>query len=142
MKKNIAIFICGVIAGMLLLTIVTNIYNEHQAPGNLAVQPKLFDEPGECISTNNFKVFQALSAGYALSIELEKGTYSNMETASGKTVLLYDPDGRQFEDEEKIKMPKGKCARQIGTYRYSKNNSDKVEVPVVQIMDMDEEPEE
>lgn len=142
MKKQIGIFIAGVIAGMLLLSVVTHFYNDQQGPGNLAVQPKLFEKPGKCISTNNFRVFQALSAGYALAIELEKGTYSNMESASGKTVLLKDANGREFEDEEIVKMPKGKCAREVGTYRYTQSNGNKKEVPVIEITDMDEEPEE
>lgn len=142
MRKQIGTFIVGVIAGMLLLAIVTHFNNDQQGPGNLAVQPKMFNQPGKCISEQNFKVFQALSKGYALAIELESGTYSNVESASGRTVLFYNAEGKEFEDGERIKMPKGKCAREVGTYRYTLSNGNKKEVPVVQIMDNDDVDEE
>ena len=138
MKKQIGIFICGLLAGMLIVLLGVYFNNDSQAPGNLKVQPKLFDHPTECVSRNNFKVFQALSPGYALAVELEK-RYSGIESASGMTVLIYDEDGRQFEDDEEIKMPRNKCARQIGTYKYGLSNGDKKEVPVIQIMECEDE---
>ena len=136
MRKNIGIFISGMLVGVILLLVVTNIYNDVQGPGNLKAQPVMFDKPGALISTNNFKVFQGLSNGYGLAVELEKGTYSNLESASGQTVLIME-EGRQFEDQEIVKMPKGKCARQVGTYKYTMTNGTKKTVPVIQIMEME-----
>ena len=140
MKRNVGYFIGGIligmVAGVLLVLVATNSFNDIQGPGNLKVKPVMFEKPGALISTNNFRVFQGLSKGYALAVELEKGTYSNMESASGVTVLLMEED-RQFEDQEVIKMPKGKCARQVGTYKYSMTNGSKKTVPVVKFMDIE-----
>lgn len=135
MKKLIGIFLSGVVAGVVIVLIVVHFNAETQAPGNLDVQPVMTEKPGTCLSSNNFRVFQALSAGYGLAVELEKGTYSNMESASGMTVLLYDANGKQFEDGEIVKVPSNKCARKVGEYTYTKTNGDKNTVSVVQILD-------
>lgn len=137
MRKQIGIFIAGMIAGMASVLIFVYTNDDTQAPGNLKVQPEMYDQPGKCLSNNNFRVFQGLSAGYALAIELEKGTYSNMESASGIVVLLYDESGKQFEDGEIVKVSKSKCAREVGSYQYTLQNGDKKKVPVVQITDKD-----
>lgn len=139
MRKGIGIFILGVITGVVIVLLGVYFNDDTQAPGNLKAQPVWDKQPSECISSNNFRVFQALSAGYALAVELEKGTYSNVESASGMTVLLFNPDGKQYETGEIVKVSKSKCVRKVGVYTYSLSNGDKKTVPVVQIMPKDEE---
>ena len=137
MRKGFGIFILGVITGVLIVLVGVYFNNDTQAPGNLKVQPVWDKQPSECLSSNNFRVFQALSAGYALAVELEKGTYSNVESASGMTVLLFNNEGKEFETGEIVKVSKSKCARRVGEYTYTLSNGDKKTVPVVQIMPKD-----
>ena len=48
-------------------------------------------------------------------------------------VLLINYDGKSYYDDQKIKIPANKCARQIGTYQYhTKMGIDKT-VPAVVI---------
>lgn len=135
MKKVIGIFILGVITGVVIVLFGVYLNDDTQAPGNLKVQPVMYEKPSDCISSNNFRVFQALSAGYALAVELEKGTYSNVESASGMTVLLYDAEGKQYEKGEIVKVSRSKCVRKVGEYTYTLQNGDKKTVPMVQIME-------
>lgn len=48
-------------------------------------------------------------------------------------VLLINYDDKSYYDEEKNKIPSDKCARQIGTYRYSTKNELVKTVPAVVI---------
>ena len=48
-------------------------------------------------------------------------------------VLLTNSDGVSYYDDQKIKIPSGKCARQIGTYQYTARNEMMKTVPVVVI---------
>ena len=48
-------------------------------------------------------------------------------------VLLINYDDKSYYDDQKIKIPSGKCARQIGTYRYTTKNEMVKTVPAVVI---------
>ena len=56
---------------------------------------------------------------------------------SGIIVLLINYDGKSYYDEQKIKIPAGKCARQRGTYQYTTRNDMFKTVPVVVIEEYD-----
>ena len=74
----------------------------------------MFDKPRNTIPGKTFKVFQVFSDGSALS--------------SGD-------DSTSYYDDQKIEIPKGKVARQIGNYSYTTNMGVERTVPIVEIMD-------
>lgn len=92
----------------------------------------LFTEKAECISTKQFEVFQVLEEGMALAKELTY-TGQDIQYYNGVTVLFMSK-GKFYYDKEVIKVPKGKCVRQIGVYTY-KDYRDNKTVPIVEISD-------
>lgn len=86
----------------------------------------LFENPGECISADEFRVIQVLGWGDALATA---GRF-----VSGTTVLFLAEDGVYYDDQI-IKIPHGKCAKQVGTFRYRTNADRSKTVPVVRILD-------
>lgn len=128
--KKIYIFIGGIITGIVLLFIILLVASLFIQKNNYDIV--LFDSPTTCISTNNFDVMQVLDSGAALANEIED---SDRHMATGITVLFLSNDGTSYYDDQIITIPKGKCAKQIGTFKYrSKGGLDKT-VPVVKIMD-------
>lgn len=89
----------------------------------------LFDEPGECVSRKNFEVQRVLESGDAIALEISD-QLSGYVLTSDLEVLIPTKEGREFYDNQIIKTPKGKCARQIGTYTYQKYGNTKV-IPIV-----------
>lgn len=89
----------------------------------------LFDEPGECVSRKNFEVQRVLESGDAIALEISD-QLSGLVITSDLEVLIPTKEGREFYDNQIIKTPKGKCARQIGTYTYKKYGDTKV-IPIV-----------
>lgn len=75
----------------------------------------IFDQPGDIIKTNTFKIFQVLDKGYALAKGLTNAKY---EWYDGPVYLLKD-DSHYFTDDEIFKAQKGQAFRQIGVYTYT-----------------------
>lgn len=126
MKKALLFFggfISGIIATFLVLFIISaSIETNNNELSGLT----MFSEKGECIARNGeIKVFQVLRPHIALA--------TIGDIISGTTVLLINHDEKHYYDEQKIKIPRGKCARHIGIFQYTtKSNDDKI-VPVVVI---------
>lgn len=93
---------------------------EESMPGLL-----MFPEKGECLTKGELMVFQTLKPNMALA---EFGEFPD-ETL----VLLVNYKGKSYYDNEKIQMPRGMCARQIGTYQYQTKLEIQKTVPVVMI---------
>ena len=75
----------------------------------------IFPEKGECVPTGGgLEVLQVVKPNMALS-------YTDQGYDSRILVLLINYDGKSYYDDQKIKIPTGKCARQIGTYQYKTN---------------------
>ena len=126
--KKFLIFIGGFVAGI-LATIFAGyliaIANKPVDNGLLGL--KVFPEKGECITTKEeIEIFQVLEPNMALAI--------TGDLLDGMVVLLVNYDSKTYYDEQKIKIPTNKCARQIGTYQYTtkKDNFEKT-VPAVVI---------
>lgn len=75
----------------------------------------IFETEGDCVSSNSFEVFQVLDSGDALAREFERG----MSVATGITILFLNDGNKSYYDDQVIKVPAGKCARQIGVFKYS-----------------------
>ena len=125
--KKITIFglglLTGVIATFLFLFLLGSLRDNQN---NNDIQ--YFQKPGDCITKNDLQVFQVLEIG-ALAHELKPTDWG---TTNGLVVLIYS-DNISFYDEQKIKIPKNKCARQIGVYTYETKNNNIKTVPVVEI---------
>lgn len=87
----------------------------------------LLEQPGDVVSTKDFQVTDVLESGYAIARELKNTKNKNW---SDLKVVIYDSNNGSFYDKQIIKMPKGKCARLIGTYKYYSET-----LPVVQILE-------
>lgn len=91
----------------------------------------LFEEEGECISENSFKVFQVLDSGEALANEMEQ--MHSITIPTGLTVLFFNENGQSYYDDQIIKISSGKCAKQIGIFKYSAKSGMEKTVPIVGI---------
>lgn len=123
MKKWV-IFVLGFIAGAVFLFFVLLIIGKSSSNDNGMTY---FEKPGKCISKKDFEVMQVVGEGYALARE-KKGY------VGGILVLVTNENGELYYDDQVIKVPEGKCMRQIGVYEYQTRMETIKTVPIVQIM--------
>lgn len=89
----------------------------------------LFEKPGECVSRKNFEVQKVLDSGDAIALEITE-TISGHVFTSDLEVLILAQEGSNFYNNQIVKAPKGKCARQIGNYKYQQYGSTRV-IPII-----------
>lgn len=89
----------------------------------------LFDKPGKCVSRKNFEIQKVLDSGDAIALEIRE-TISEHVFTSDLEVLILAQEGSNFYNNQIVKAPKGKCARQIGNYKYQQYGSTKV-IPII-----------
>ncbi len=89
----------------------------------------MFEKPRSIIPGKIFEVLQVLPDGSALATvgDFESGNY-------GTTVLFLGDESTSYYDRQKINVPSGKVAKQIGTYSYMARSEMYKTVPVVEIM--------
>lgn len=82
---------------------------------------KLFEEPTDCVSTMTFRIEHVIDEYYAEAEEVKRSTYSDgYESFYGNLTVVIQSDNQDvFYDDQIIKVPAGKCMRQIGVYSYS-----------------------
>lgn len=124
--KKLLFFICGFVAGIVATIVVAMSINSANQPNDGFPGLTLFSEKGEYIPTSGeIEVMQVLAPNVAL-------TWTGDVFYSDRIlVLLVNNDGKSYYDEQKIKIPSGKCVRQIGTYKYTANNEMVKTVPAV-----------
>ena len=131
MKKWL-IFLLGFLAGIAFTIVVALI-----AAGGSSSSIEgatFFEEPGECLSTNQFEVMQVVGDNCALAFEQEYDNYFGY-TNTFVLVLLTNDNGECYYDKQIVKVPKGKCMRQIGVYKYQTKSEIWKTVPIVKLMD-------
>lgn len=128
MVKKVLIFIAGVVTGM-LLTIAFGYFIAVMKSDDYGIT--FLDTEGECVSSKSFRVRQVLSSGNALAEEVN----SIHSIGSDLTVLFYNDGTKTYYDNQIIKIPDGKCAKQIGTFQYTTKVGLNKTVPVVEILD-------
>ena len=89
----------------------------------------LFDKPGDCVSRKNFEVQKVLESGDAIALEIRE-TISGHVFTSDLEVLILAQEGSNFYNNQIVKTPQGKCARQIGNYKYQNYGTTKV-IPII-----------
>lgn len=124
--KKFFVFLLGFFCGIVFTIIAACFIAINDNVSNSGMT--FFEQPGECLSTKDFMVLQAQGDNHALAYE--KG-----EFLTGLLVLVTNDDGMFYYDQQEIKVPKGKCMRQIGVYRYQSNSEIWKTVPIVKIMD-------
>ena len=128
------IFLAGMGTGMVLLFVILMVIAKVNNSGVTT-----FQEPGEVIEGDAFEVFQVLPSGDALAYVQESYSFEfdKIERYKNTYVIVLLPcnEGKTYYDDQFIKIPKGKCARQIGVYKYTNNMNSEKTVPVVGIYD-------
>lgn len=124
MKKALSFiggFVTGIVATILVAAFIgAAIQADDGFPGLT-----LFPEKGDCITTSGaITVFQVLAPDVALALTGE---------VICPVVMLTNYDNKYYYDGQKIEIPSGKCARQIGTYRYTTKDERVKTVPAVVI---------
>ena len=123
--KKIWVFIVGVITGIVLTVLFATVSYVSSTSSNSGLN--MFEEPGEClISRSSLKIFQVLEPTAALA--MIKDDFSSV------VYLLVNNEGKSYYDDQVIKLPTGKCFKQIGTYQYPTKDDRLKTVPVVQIL--------
>jgi hypothetical protein len=85
------------------------------------------------IEVDAFEVFQVLSEDAAL-VHGKSREYSSREIFTGAVYLLTNEDDKYYYDDEVVRVPEGKIARQVGIYRYQTKSEFGKTVPIIQIM--------
>lgn len=125
MFKNVLIYLAGVVTGLVLLPILAALYSNNS-------DMILFDEEGECISSNSFKIFCVLENGNALATEI----YLDHSIATGIDVMFLSNKKTSYYDRQIIEIPQGKCAKQIGVFKYKTRIGMDRTVPIVRIREI------
>ena len=76
-----------------------------------------------------FEVQKVLESGDAIALEIRETIAGHIFT-SDLEVLILAQEGDNFYDKQVVKAPKGKCARQIGNYKYQEYGTTKV-IPII-----------
>lgn len=127
--KKIWIFILGIVTGIILMLAFSVIYVKCSSGKKSLEGITLFEEVGDCVSSNSFEVLQVLESGAALATEIKDYSSSSPRL----TVLFWNEDGQSYYDDQVIKIPIGKCARQVGIFKYLTKGNHDATVPVVVI---------
>ena len=125
--KNILIFTAGIVTGAVLMIFISLVFASNFSHNDM----NLFENEGECISENSFEVFQVLDSGDALANEIEEKYSTSLHT--GLVVLFLHENGKSYYDDQIIKIPSGKCVKQIGVYKYPTKDGFEKTVPIVDI---------
>lgn len=127
--KFILTYVAGIVTGCVLLFVIGSIINakNSSAPKEDIV---MFDSPRNAVPGKSFKVVQVLPDGNALA------SVDNVyDDNFGIVVLFLGDESTSYYDNQKIEIPKGKVAKQIGNYSYMSRMKIEKTVPVVKIMD-------
>lgn len=128
MIKNILIFLSGMLTMFVITAVFAFIQNTQAVlPSGLTV----FEQPGSCINSKQIKIFQTLEQNMALAHALTKPNEIFDENRT--LVLILGDENTHYYDDQKIDIPKGLCAKQIGTYKYKTKEDLYKTVPAVEI---------
>ena len=121
----------GVLTGIVLTFVFAFIFSASRSGNDDGTT--WFEKPGDVIEVKAFKVFQVLGEDAAL---VNGQTHENLdlEIFTGAVYLLTNKDGKYYYDDEVVRVPDGKVARQVGIYQYQTRSNFGKTVPVIQIM--------
>lgn len=124
--KQVLIFILGIITGSVMTLLFGYFAFDSESSETKNLGLTLFSENGDCIPVRDeLTVTQVVESNLALA---ESVFYTDR-----LLVMLTNNEGIQYYDDQKISIPKGKCARQIGIFKYNTLLDIEKTVPVVVI---------
>lgn len=127
--KFILTYVAGIVTGCVLLFVIGCIINAKNSSAEKE-DIVMFDSPRNAVPGKSFKVVQVLPDGNALA------SVDNVyDDNFGVVVLFLGDESTSYYDDQKIEIPKGKVAKQIGNYSYMSRMNIEKTVPVVKIMD-------
>lgn len=127
--KFILTYVAGIVTGCVLLFVIGCIINAKNSSAEKE-DIVMFDSPRNAVPGKSFKVVQVLPDGNALA------SVDNVyDDNFGVVVLFLGDESTSYYDDQKIEIPKGKVAKQIGNYSYMTRMKIEKTVPVVKIMD-------
>lgn len=125
--KSVLIYIGGIVTGIILtfviLLFVAKSNSDNPSNDNMII----FEQPQQKIDAKSFEVLQVLPDGNALATVKSNENF-------GMIVMLLANKNATYYDNQKIEVSTGKCARQIGTYRYMTRNNIEKTVPIIDIV--------
>lgn len=134
--KKWGLFLLGSITGAILTIVVLGIIGismNNSITGENATNSYpglvIFEQPGDVLETESFKILQVLDGNSALAHAKEGSLYY------GILVLLVGDENTYYYDDQIVEVPKGKTARHIGTYQYETKSEIQKTFPVVRILD-------
>ena len=132
MKKNIFIFIAGMITTLLIEIIIGFIIGVTSQSSGGYPGLTLFEQDGACVSSaKKIEILQTCEPDSALA-HTKKRLGSSLELDDILILILGDVNAN-FYDEQEITIPNGKCIKQVGTYQYKAKNGVMKTVPAVEI---------
>ncbi len=125
--KSVLIYIGGIVTGIILtfviLLFVAKSNSDNPSNDNMII----FEQPQQKIDAKSFEVLQVLPDGNALATVKSNENF-------GMIVMLLANKNATYYDNQKIEVSTGKCAKQIGTYRYMTRNNIEKTVPIIDIV--------
>ena len=132
MKKWL-IFCGGVLTGVVLTYLFAFIFFASRSDSDDGTT--WFEKPGDVIEVKAFEVFQVLGEDAALvNGQSREDLDIGIDVYTGAVYLLTNKDGKYYYDDEVVRVPEGKVARQVGIYRYQTESKFEKTVPIIQIM--------
>lgn len=92
----------------------------------------MFDTPRDCVSKRNFKVKLIEDSKYVIAEELDP-QLEEYGFTTDLTVVFIAEDNAYYTDQV-VKVPRGKCVRQIGVYKSTYFLYNDKTLPIVEIM--------
>lgn len=129
MLKNILIFVAGMVTMFILMVLFGIAVNSSSNSGYPGLT--IFEEEGKCTGAKQIKIMQTLEPNMALAHAKTQpnAIYDENEIL----VLLLGDENASYYDDQKINIPKGMCAKQVGTYQYESRELGMKTVPAVTI---------
>lgn len=129
MLKNILIFVAGMVTMFILMVLFGLAVNSSSNSGYPGLT--IFEEEGKCTGARQIKIMQTLEPNMALAHAKTQpnAIYDENEIL----VLLLGDENASYYDDQKINIPKGMCAKQVGTYQYESRELGMKTVPAVTI---------
>jgi hypothetical protein len=126
--KTFLTFIAGMITMFVLVVLFGIAVNSSSNDGYPGLT--IFEEEGKCTGARQIKVMQTLEPNMALAHA--KTQPNTIYDPNEILVLLLGNETESYYDDQRINIPKGMCAKQVGTYQYEAKMGMKT-IPVVTI---------
>lgn len=107
--KKVLIFIAGVVTGAILMLVIAALIGNSSNGESSNNGMTFFEKEGDCISENNFEVFQVLDSGDALANEIDE-----LSISTGLMVLFLCDEGNRIMTTKLSKFLKENVQSRLG----------------------------